>query len=75
MYLIHRRNEFRGNRKLVDELLTYPNATILTPYIPIELIGGDKLEAIKIQNVETKEEKVLHVQGAFPLVGIQILLL
>lgn len=69
VFLIHRRNEFRGNLKLVDELLSYPNASILTPYVPIELIGGDKLEAIKIQNVETKEEKVLQVQGAFPLVG------
>ena len=69
IYLIHRRNEFRGNTKLVNELLEHKNAEILTPYVPIEFIGEDKLTGVKIQNVETKEEKILNVQGVFPLVG------
>ena len=67
--LIHRRNEFRGNNKLVDELKSHENATVMTPYIPTELIGEDKLEGVKIKNVETNEEVVLPVQGVFPLVG------
>ena len=69
LYLIHRRNEFRGSLKLVDELRSFDNTTILTPYIPTEFIGKGKLEAVKIQNRETGEEKILSVQGCFPLVG------
>ena len=69
LYLIHRRNEFRGSMKIVDELKSFDNVTILTPYIPLEFIGEDKLEAVRIQNKETLEEKVLTVQGVFPLVG------
>ena len=69
VYLIHRRNEFRGNKKVVDELLSYENVTVLTPYIPLEFIGKEKLEAVKIQNRESGEEKILKVQGVFPLVG------
>ncbi len=69
LYLIHRRNEFRGSNKLVDELKSFKNVEILTPYIPVEFIGEDKLEGVKIKNRETEEEKVLKVQGAFPLVG------
>ena len=69
LYLIHRRTEFRGNTKLVDELNTHDNVTILTPYIPLALIGEDKVEGVKIQNVATKEEMTLDVQGVFPLVG------
>lgn len=69
VYLIHRRKEFRGNSKLVAEFTALPNGTILTPYIPVELIGEDKLEGVKIQNVENKEEITLNVQGVFPLVG------
>ena len=69
LYLIHRRNEFRGSMKIVDELKSFDNVTILTPYIPLEFIGEEKLEAVKIQNKETLEEKVLEVQGVFPLVG------
>ena len=69
LYLIHRRNEFRGSMKIVDELKSFDNVTILTPYVPLEFIGEEKLEAVKIQNKETLEEKVLEVQGVFPLVG------
>jgi len=69
LYLIHRRNEFRGSMKIVEELKSFDNVTIMTPYIPVEFIGEDKLEAVKIQNKETLEEKVLEVQGVFPLVG------
>lgn len=69
LYLIHRRNEFRGSAKLVEELKSHDNVTILTPYIPVELIGEEKVEGVKIQNVETKKEEILSVQGVFPLVG------
>ena len=69
VYLIHRRNEFRGNKYLVDELNNLPNATILTPYVPVELIGLGSLKQVVIQNRETGEQKTLDVQGVFPLVG------
>ena len=69
LYLIHRRNEFRGSNKLVEELKSFDNVTILTPYIPVEIIGEDKLEGVKIKNRESEEEMILNVQGVFPLVG------
>ena len=70
LYVIHRRNEFRGSNKLVDELCAKDNVTIMTPYIPVEFIKeGDHLGGVKIQNKETQEEQVLTVQGVFPLVG------
>ena len=70
LYLIHRRNEFRGSNKLVEELKGFSNVTILTPYIPLEFIKeGDHLKGVKIANRETQEERILDVQGVFPLVG------
>ncbi len=69
VYLFHRRNEFRGNDKLVNELKELPNVTILTPYIPVEILGETKVEGLKIQNRETNEIITLDVQGFFPLVG------
>ena len=69
LYVIHRRNEFRGSAKLVDELKAMDNVDIMTPYIPLEFIGEEKLEAVKIQNKETLEEKTIALQGVFPLVG------
>ena len=69
VYLIHRRNEFRGNKYLVTELENLPNATILTPYIPVALLGEGSLTGAVIENRETGEQKTLDVQGVFPLVG------
>ena len=69
VYLIHRRNEFRGNKYLVDEINALPNATILTPYVPVAILGDDKVTGAVIKNVETGEEKTLEVQGVFPIVG------
>ena len=69
VYLIHRRNEFRGNKYLVTEFENLPNTTILTPYVPVALLGEDKVTGVVIQNRETGEEKTLDVQGVFPLVG------
>ena len=67
--LIHRRNEFRGNTKLVDELTEFKNTEVLTPYIPIRLNGGDSLESVEIQNVENNKVLNIKVDGVFPLVG------
>ena len=69
VYLIHRRNEFRGNKYLVDEFNELPNTTILTPYIPVALLGEDHLTGVVIENRETGAQKTLDVQGVFPLVG------
>ena len=69
VYLIHRRNEFRGNKYLVTEFENLPNTTILTPYIPMALLGEDSLSGVVIENRETGEQKTLDVQGVFPLVG------
>ena len=69
VYLIHRRNEFRGNNYLVDEYKAFNNTTVLTPFIPVEILGEDKVTGFVIENKETGERKTLEVQGVFPLVG------
>ena len=69
LYVIHRRNEFRGNKKLVDELKELPNVEIITPYIPLEILDDGKVTGLRIQNREDNSERVLKVDGVFPLIG------
>lgn len=69
LYVIHRRNEFRGSNKLVDELRNMDNVEIITPYIPKEILGHDKVTGLVITNKETNEDRTLDIQGLFPLVG------
>ena len=69
LYVIHRRNEFRGSNKLVDELKEMDNVEIITPYIPVEILGEDKVTGLVIENREDGSRKTLDIQGLFPLVG------
>ena len=70
LYLIHRRNEFRGDQILVDQVNNNENIKVLTPYIPLEFIGDDKLEGIVLENKDTKEKKTIEVKGCFEYVGM-----
>lgn len=69
LYVIHRRNEFRGSVKLVDELKAMDNVEIITPYIPIEILGNEKLTGLVIENREDGSHRTLELDGLFPLVG------
>ena len=69
LYLIHRRNEFRGDKRLVEEIKNLPNIEIITPYIPLEILDDGKVNGLRIQNRETNEEKILVIDGIFPLIG------
>ena len=69
LYVIHRRNEFRGSNNLVKELQEMDNVEIITPYIPKEILGEDKVTGLVIENREDGSQRTLTVQGLFPLVG------
>ena len=69
LYLIHRRNEFRGDKRLVDEIKNINNIEIVTPYIPLEILDNGKVTGLRIQNREDNSEKTLEIDGIFPLIG------
>ena len=69
VYVVHRRNEFRGNDALVDELKTFNNVEFVTPYVAKEILGEDKVTGVRLENVNTQEERIINCDGLFPLVG------
>ncbi len=69
LYVIHRRNEFRGSLNLVNELKEMDNVEIITPYIPVEILGDDKVTGLVIENREDGSHRTLELDGLFPLVG------
>ena len=69
LYVIHRRNEFRGSLDLVNELKEMDNVEIITPYIPVEILGDDKVTGLVIENREDGGHRTLELDGLFPLVG------
>lgn len=69
VYLIHRRDEFRGEAHVVDRLKEKANVEFILSSTPTEFIGKDSLSAVRIKNVISGEETVIDCNGAFIAVG------
>ena len=64
VYLIHRRDSFRGESKYLDELKSKSNVEIITNSNVIKINGNDKLESIELDN-----GNILEISGLFIAVG------
>ena len=71
VYVIHRRDEFRGAEILVSKLKTRANVEFVLNTIPLEFLGKEVLEQIKLQNKITSEIFYLDIAGCFEYVGQQ----
>lgn len=69
VYLIHRRDEFRGEEKLVNRLKEKANVKFVLDSRVVALNGEEQLESIAVQNVKTEEIKELPVAGLFIAIG------
>ncbi len=67
--LIHRRDELRAVKVLQERLSKHKKISVLWDSIPLEFIGENKLDAVKVKNVKTNEESILDIQGAFVSIG------
>lgn len=69
VYLIHRRDEFRGAKILQDQVQKSENIEILWDTVVTEIIGETTVEKISIQNVHNHVDNTLEVDGVFVAVG------
>ena len=67
VYLIHRRDTFRGEAKLVEALRTKENVEFVLNAKVTELQGEDELSAIVVE--QDGQRRVLDVAGLFVAVG------
>ncbi len=70
VYLIHRRDEFRGSKHEVAKVLSNPKIEILYDTIPMSIDGMGKVESLRVKNVKTEEERVLSTSAVFVAVGL-----
>lgn len=71
VYLVHRRDELRGDNILQEALFALPNTEVIWDSIVTRIEGEDAVEAVTLQNVKTKETSRLETAGVFVAVGIQ----
>ena len=68
VYLIHRRDTFRGEPVMVDKLRDKDNVEMVLGYQVKELIGGDSITGIRVQNADGEDKEIL-VDGVFVAIG------
>jgi thioredoxin reductase (NADPH) len=70
--VVHRRDEFRASKIMLDRAKATENLELLTPYVVTALepdADGAKLGTARLRNTETGEEKTLEINGAFIAIG------
>ncbi len=71
--IIHRRGEFRASQIMIDRARATGNIEFVTPYA-VEEFAGDgtgSLSTAHLKNLETGEQKLLDIDGAFIAIGHQ----
>lgn len=69
VYLIHRRNEFRGEEVLIEKVKNSPNVELLLESVITKIKGNKFVESIDVQNVTTQEIKNIPLNGVFVEIG------
>lgn len=68
VYLIHRRDEFRGDPTIVEKLKEKDNVEFVYNSNVTKLISNDKLEAIEVTNKDGSKKEI-KVSGLFVAIG------
>jgi len=69
--VVHRREEFRASKIMLERAREQANIEFLTPYVIKELCSGENgaLGHARLTNVDTGEERELLISGAFIAIG------
>jgi len=70
VYLIHRRNEFRASKIMIDRAKANPKIEFVTPAV-VETIHAPEglVDAITLRNPETNEKREIKLEGVFVAIG------
>ena len=69
VYLIHRKDTFRGEERLVQRLSQQSNLEFVLNAQVVKLLGEDKLEGVLTARKESGTERRLDISGLFIAVG------
>jgi len=70
VYVLVRRDQLRASKVMAKRLTSHPKVEVLWNTVPVECKGdGDLLNAIRIKDTKTNEERDLPVNGLFYAIG------
>ena len=70
VHLIHRRNEFRASKIMIDRARANEKVQFETPYVVEEIVAPEGLvTSARLRNTETQEQREIEVHGIFVAIG------
>lgn len=69
VYLLVRKSEMRASKAMQHRVLNTPNIEVMFNHETVEILGDKGVNAVKIVNNITQEEKILDVTGFFVAIG------
>ena len=70
VYIVHRRDKLRGAKRLQERLQALENIEFVWNSETVAIEGNAQVEALRLRQTKTGEEKRLDVDGVFIAVGI-----
>lgn len=68
--VIHRRDKFRAEKIMIDQLMKKSNITVEWNHVTDEIVGDDQgVTGIRIKDVNTGDTKVIDATGVFIAIG------
>lgn len=72
VYLIHRRDEFRGFESFVEEVKKKENVELVLSSMVTEIKGREKISSVVVKDLKTEKIKDLQIDGLFIEVGLDV---
>ncbi|MDR0654653.1 MAG: thioredoxin-disulfide reductase [Synergistaceae bacterium] len=69
VYVIHRRDEFRAQKSIVDRALANPKIEAVMSSVVEEIAGPDMVERVIVRNNKSGRTREIPVEGVFVFVG------
>jgi thioredoxin reductase (NADPH) len=69
--IVHRRDEFRASKIMLERARKIENIEWMTPYVPEEFLAGESggLSSVRLRHAETGETQEVEIAGAFIAIG------
>lgn len=71
VYIIHRRQAFRAVRILQERVAANEKIKVIWNAQVVDILGENRVEALKIKHILTQEEEILPVDGVFVSIGME----
>jgi thioredoxin reductase (NADPH) len=69
VYIVHRRDELRASKIMQERALANPKIEMLLSHKVNQVMGGDCVAAVRVQNLKTGAEREMDAAGLFFAIG------